>query len=700
MADEGVVIPANVTGNAEDKLDRIAKAVENLSSTSDKGFKQAAKSSDIFFGSLAADVAVRGLEKVVAVAEKLFDTFVVEGVKAASEAQAATQRLNFALAQAGEFSEENVSKFEAFAEELSKTTQFEDDAIKSNAAFIESLGQLSEEGLESATLAAANLAAALGISLEEATRKLTLAASGSAEAIKGTGLQFDQGTTQAESFANAVEAVNNQFGGAAAANVSTFAGAIKQNENSFKQLQQAIGSVIVENPVIIELIKNETAERNKLIAKIIENKEEIKSFIAEGILSAIDAVGLFIAVLQALERVGRVTFAGLSSFAKASISGFTALSQAISGNVGGAFDTLKSGAKDASKTIDDGLNNGSALDGVNDRLIKMREVAATAFDAMKNGADGTVDPINRAAGAVENLTAEELRLIDIAKKFLESTKGADPAKEFEDRKNGLILLEEQYDISEQSINEALFRAADERDRKEAEINQKRIDQYAKAIEDLKTIDEFGNAELIAQHKEALAEIGNNENLSIEQRAAAQRKLTDLQKAEESSRLGAISDTFGQIASVTGKNTVAYKAAAIAQATIATYTGASQAAAAVAGIIPIGPFLAPIVAAAFIGAGLARVAQIASTPLATGIDSVPGTGTRDNFPAILAPGERVVPTKTNRDLTSFLDGGNNRDVLEAILNRLGQLQNQIVVNVGNKEIINEVRQGLASGRTFA
>jgi hypothetical protein len=53
----------------------------------------------------------------------------------------------------------------------------------------------------------------------------------------------------------------------------------------------------------------------------------------------------------------------------------------------------------------------------------------------------------------------------------------------------------------------------------------------------------------------------------------------------------------------------------------------------------------------------NIAKIAGTQLKSGIDSVPGVGTQDNFPAVLAPGERVVPAKTNEDLTNFLAGNN-------------------------------------------
>jgi hypothetical protein len=92
-----------------------------------------------------------------------------------------------------------------------------------------------------------------------------------------------------------------------------------------------------------------------------------------------------------------------------------------------------------------------------------------------------------------------------------------------------------------------------------------------------------------------------------------------------------------------------KAAAISQATIDGYAAVQKALAAAPP--PFNFVLAGLVGAAT----AANVGKIASTPLRTGIDSVPGVGTQDNFPAMLAPGERVVPSKTNQDLTKFLQG---------------------------------------------
>jgi hypothetical protein len=69
----------------------------------------------------------------------------------------------------------------------------------------------------------------------------------------------------------------------------------------------------------------------------------------------------------------------------------------------------------------------------------------------------------------------------------------------------------------------------------------------------------------------------------------------------------------------------------------------------------------------------NIASIVGTPLQTGIDSVPGIGSADNFPAVLAPQERVVPRETNRDLTEFL------------ASQSGQARTSINVNVSISDV---------------
>ncbi|HCR8473758.1 TPA: hypothetical protein OPF55_004505, partial [Shigella flexneri] len=64
-------------------------------------------------------------------------------------------------------------------------------------------------------------------------------------------------------------------------------------------------------------------------------------------------------------------------------------------------------------------------------------------------------------------------------------------------------------------------------------------------------------------------------------------------------------------SALGEASTAYKAFAITQATIATYTSAVEAYKSTEAIPVVGPFLAPVAAAAAVAAGLANVGKIRS-----------------------------------------------------------------------------------------
>jgi hypothetical protein len=143
-----------------------------------------------------------------------------------------------------------------------------------------------------------------------------------------------------------------------------------------------------------------------------------------------------------------------------------------------------------------------------------------------------------------------------------------------------------------------------------------------------------------------------------QRIEAENKLKDQQKKadekREKEKADAIKGTLSALATFQGSKSKELgaigKAAAIAQATVDTYAAANKA------LSASPPPFNFIQAAAVTAAGINNVAKIASTPLQGGIDEVPGIGTRDNFPAVLAPGERVVPRETNKDLKEFLEKG--------------------------------------------
>ncbi len=149
----------------------------------------------------------------------------------------------------------------------------------------------------------------------------------------------------------------------------------------------------------------------------------------------------------------------------------------------------------------------------------------------------------------------------------------------------------------------------------------------------------------------------------------QARLGDIQKQAELARLQVSRMTFQQqlaytataLDSLTGlmqsqskEGFRIGKAAAIAQAVINTYTGATGAYASASAIPVVGWILGPLAAAAAIVLGMQNVSKIRSQQMGqahAGMTNVPNEGTY-----LLDKGERVIQPEQNRDLTNFLQGG--------------------------------------------
>lgn len=143
-----------------------------------------------------------------------------------------------------------------------------------------------------------------------------------------------------------------------------------------------------------------------------------------------------------------------------------------------------------------------------------------------------------------------------------------------------------------------------------------------------------------------------EKASTALKTKAEKEKTRIEQEQNKARAQNFQDTLSFLATAANSSnkTLAAigKAAAIARATQDTYAAANKA------LASAPPPFNYALAGAVTAVGLGNVAKIAGVGLQSGIDEVPGVGTRDNFPAVLAPGERVVPAKTNQDLTRFLE----------------------------------------------
>lgn len=220
--------------------------------------KDSADSFEESFKSGAATIAKTAAVAVTAAAAAI-GFALKKAVSEATKQEDAVNRLNFALQSTGQFSQQASNDLQAFASQLQETTRFGDDAVLSAAALIQQLAALDSKGLKRATQASADFAAFLGGDLESAASLVAKAIEGNVGVLGRYGIKVQQGATQAETLNNVLTALESRFKGSAANQVNTFSGAMDQLANAFGDVFEEVGNVIIQNPVIISLIKDTKA---------------------------------------------------------------------------------------------------------------------------------------------------------------------------------------------------------------------------------------------------------------------------------------------------------------------------------------------------------------------------------------------------------------------------------------------------------
>lgn len=149
-------------------------------------------------------------------------------------------------------------------------------------------------------------------------------------------------------------------------------------------------------------------------------------------------------------------------------------------------------------------------------------------------------------------------------------------------------------------------------------------------------------------KERHAAFVQYKEMELSEAAQAAQKLKEIEDASNTSKIQALSETFGLAAGIFEQNTIAYKAMAIAQASIDTYKAANVA---LASAPPPYNF---ILMGATIAAGIANVAKIAG--FANG-GIVPGKSfSGDKINARLNSGEMVLNASQQAQLFAIANGG--------------------------------------------
>lgn len=653
------------SAQTQKSMDAMTAAVADMAKSGEKDVSFFQSSMETMTGFLAGTVVTAAFNTVTDAASKLFNTLVVDGVGASSEAIDNMNRLNFALAQTGQYTKAGSDGLAEWAGELQKTTKYEDDAIIKSAAFIQTLGKLDNDGLKKATEAAMNLSSALGIDLETATRMVGKAAAGEVAAFGKLGIEIQEGSSKAQTFSNALAAIS-KLGNAAQKEAESYSGALARMGHMFGENQEAIGGLITKNVAVTSVMGAVSKIFGEVSDAINDNALYLRTLVAQGLVVAIDAATLFVASLDQIIRVGTSVFNGLLTVA---IGGLTPIGKAMNA-LGLMSDETWNGMWDAAVKSSEGIvtafTDDSTMGAIGVKLAEIGNAARGGLEQVATGATNATEVINKTKVSTDEMTSSMKALI---------TEGENLAKQYAEAAiSGKAIAEQQIADAQMVRDEKIMAMNAEREARTFDLST--IEE--KNAEELAIQQEFftakAEANLTAMEAELEAvgaareanKIGEEElQASI---AGIRKKYSDLErkdqgdlaKFKQTMMTNEVKDREAQIGVLAGlqssQNAYAKtvgKGFAVANTFIKTQEGAQAAYSALAGIPFIGPALGAAAAAAVIADGAARISAIRGA--ATGITEVPGIGSRDTFgPVALAPGERVVPGETNQDLKAAID----------------------------------------------
>jgi hypothetical protein len=691
----------------KDSAQKMSESIEKFSQESQGHLLSFQNILGIALGHFSGEVLVEGLHKIAETLKELFVDTIKEDIHAAEEHEAAVNRLATSLKVAGNFTTETAEKLQEFSEKIQASTVYTNEAVLNAEAYIESLTRLKGQGLEKATEASVNLASVLKIDLQSAAQLVTRAIEGHATALTRMGIQVQEGKTKTENLNNVLNALA-RFQGAATAETNTFAGSIEILKNQQDEMRVATGSVIVENTTLVAVIKEVATIFGEHAEEIAKNKEEYKRLVGEGIILAIQALQGLASALDFVMKNAKAAFEAVMFPVKEFTAAIAAAGLVAKGEFSEAMKLMKESAVENIQQIGKSFNEDTKFGEMSALLERIGSAAQKGFDSAGKSAKDASGNFKGASQAIRELTQEEIKLGQegekLAKQLLEKD---DPQRKYQDELKSLKAANAQKLLATSDYLKAQGIA-------NKNYQDTLTSQREQEIRDLVDKNKYLAEDTEATHVQEIAENQTKIDALMAQEdkhSVEYLKLKNQEQKNEATinknRLDAAKDTFDQLAQFQNAKTkeiaAIAKAAAIASTVISTYEGAQKASSAMAGIPIVGPGLAIAAAAAFIGAGLARVAMISGVQLAGGSDSVQGPGFGDTVPAMLTPGERVVPKQTNQDLTAFLNQNRKSDSglkqLGAKLDKLTQavMDSPVQISIGGKTIVDVVRQELRGGR---
>ena len=697
MADE-LLIKINADAkNVTKAFDDIRKQTEDLESTLGK----VALVSGVAFAALTAEIFV--------------------SVHAFEEARKSSVQLTNALQNQGIFTEDLKNKYEEYANVVQAQTGIDNDAIIKAQAIAQSfLGQT--EITQDLTNAIADLGATMDGNLNGAAEKIARTIGTGTNAFARQGLVISATATEAERMAKVLEFVQLKSGGLAA-ELNKADGFSKALATSFGNFQETIGArfaplvelgrkaliglfdAFTNNSALADIVVSLIAAGAAVSGLIAFAAAAVPAFLALGAAAAALGVSLNVAFLGLPLLIGAVTAAvvflalnwekSLNVIKSVSVSVVTLISELFSGLgkvLSGAFsfktDEIKAGLAQIKASFT------AAKDAGVSTFKELTTAQKTEQEVQNNDKKAAADKaaaIERAHQAIlaatrkaeidlfllqnKNASAE---IIALKQKEVETLKalGADKSAQeiavLQERRTLIKNLQEQQqaeDLEKQLAFQQILADSkkgfqDQGIELDAGIRAERLAQIQATAQteegierqlqenNLTTRINARNQELLDRKKYGVAVATINKAISSDE-------VQGIKSA--SSELVALSQSKNSSLKAIGK------AAAIAQITIGTAESAVNIFKGFSTIPIVGPALGVIGAAAAVAFGAERIATVTSA--ATGGLIEGGIVGQDSVPALLEPGELVVPRKNFNDVVGSVQNGaqgsDNAEMLAAL-----------------------------------
>ena len=234
-------------GGASDTTTSKTKNLEKAVRSSGNSAKASGLSFKTLLTSHLSAAAIIGASRL---AFRKLTQFIGGSVAAMARQEAAIKSMEAALKAQGADVPRLSSQYQKLASQFQETTVFGDELLLEMQALFISVGDVGPDQMEKALTAATDLSAGIGKDLRTSVDLVAKAFAGETSVLKRYGIIVDEAALKSRGIDAVLEEINDKMGGAAQAQIDSYAGRTKQLENTWGDFKEVLGAFISENETV------------------------------------------------------------------------------------------------------------------------------------------------------------------------------------------------------------------------------------------------------------------------------------------------------------------------------------------------------------------------------------------------------------------------------------------------------------------